>query len=57
MDISGNDFYVNDNRNNFIVRLFVLSFKRVFMIERFNFKRDMNICNSLKLKIKFINNR
>lgn len=57
MDISGNDFYVNDNRNNFIVRLFVLSFKRDFMIERFNFKRDMNICNSLKLKIKFINNR
>lgn len=32
MDISGNDFYVNDNRNNFIVRLFVLSFKRDFMI-------------------------
>lgn len=57
MDISGNDSYVNDNRNNSTARSLASSSKRDPTTQRSNSKRDTNTRNSPKPKIKLTNNR
>lgn len=57
MDISGNDSYVNDNRNNSTARSLASSSKRDPTSQRSNSKRDTNTRNSPKQKIKLTNNR